>query len=83
MIEKQTIWHEITRVEDDWRQEVEEEDVSCERRYRSCLGVEEQQADDHAQHDQHARFGKYMGDLRRHVETWKEGEKEALWRGII
>lgn len=68
MVEEEAVWHEVAGVEDDGRQHVQEEDVGGEGRNGGSLRVEEQEADDDAQHHQHARLGEHVRQLGRHVE---------------
>ena len=69
MVEKEPVGHEVARVQDDGRQHVEEEGGRRQRRYAHAVALEQQQADDDADHNQQTRLGEDGRQLRRHVES--------------
>ena len=70
MIKKQSVWHEVTGIQDDGRQHEQEEDVGSECWGRVLGGEEQEKPDDDSHHDQEAGLGEYVVQLRCHVETW-------------
>ena len=78
MIKEKAIRHEITGVEDDGRQHVEEEGRRRQRRHAGAVGVEEQQADDDTNDDEKTRFREDGRQLWRHMETYPKTIQNKL-----
>ena len=69
VVEEESVGHEVASIEDDWGQHVDEEDVGREGRDGGRVGVEEEEANHHPQHDEHARLGEHLRQAGSHVET--------------
>jgi len=69
MIEEESVGHEISGIQDDRGQHVEEEGVRGQGGDVQLVGQEQEHADGHAHHDQQARLGEHPAQGGGHVET--------------
>lgn len=78
MIEEETVRHEVPSIQNNGRKHVQEEDIGGERRHGGRVGVEEQEADEDSEDDQHAGFGENVRQFGRHVESCGRKKTEAV-----
>lgn len=60
MVEKQSVWHEITGVQDNGRQHIEKEGVWSQRLYVNAMSTQEQGPYEYPHEDQKARLRKHL-----------------------
>jgi len=69
MVEEQSVWHEVTSIQNDWGQHEEEEDIWGEGGGRVLRGEEEEEPDDDTDNNEETTLREDMVKLRRHVES--------------
>jgi hypothetical protein len=72
VIEEQAVRHEVTGIQYDRRQHVQEKCIGGEGRNIHVPCLSEKHTNDHPHSNQQARFGEDSGEFRRHVETWNK-----------